>query len=69
MPLSMAKPGESGLIKQINGKDETKTFLANLGFTEGSEVKVISEISGNLIVSVKESRVAVGKSMAGRIMI
>lgn len=65
----MTKVGEQGLIKKINGKDETKRFLANLGFTEGSTVTVVSEISGNLIVNVKEARVAIDKSMAMRIMI
>lgn len=69
MPLAMTKVGEQGLIKKINGKDETKRFLANLGFTEGSTVTVVSEISGNLIVNVKEARVAIDKSMAMRIMI
>ncbi len=69
MPLAMAKVGEQGLIKKINGKDETKRFLNNLGFTEGSTVTVVSEISGNLIVNVKEARVAIDKSMAMRIMI
>lgn len=69
MPLSMARPGESGLIKKINGKDETRRFLANLGFTEGSSVTVVSEISGNMIVNIKEARVAIDKAMANRIMI
>lgn len=69
MPLAMAKVGEQGLIKKINGKDETKRFLNNLGFTEGSSVMVVSEISGNLIVNVRETRVAIDKTMAMRIMI
>lgn len=69
MPLTMAKAGESGLIKRITGKDDTKRFLENLGFVEGSFVTVISEISGNMIVSIKESRVAIDKEMAKRIMI
>lgn len=69
MPLSMARPGEAGLIKKINGKDETRRFLANLGFTEGSSVTVVSEISGNMIVNIKEARVAIDKAMANRIMI
>lgn len=69
MPLSMARPGEAGLIKKISGKDETRRFLANLGFTEGSNVTVVSEIAGNMIVNVKETRVAIDKAMANRIMI
>ncbi|MGN0244257.1 MAG: ferrous iron transport protein A [Lachnospiraceae bacterium] len=69
MPLSMAKPGESGLIKRINGKDETRRFLGSLGFAEGSEITVISEIAGNMIVNVKDARVAIDKAMANRIVI
>ena len=69
MPLTMAASGEINTVKRIQGKDETKRFLESLGFVEGGEVQVISEISGNLIVNVKDSRVAIGKDMAGRIMI
>lgn len=69
MPLAMAQIGERKLIKKINGKDDTKRFLANLGFVEGSEVTVVSVLAGNLIVSVKETRVAIDKAMAIRIMV
>lgn len=69
MPLSMMNIGETKLIKRINGKDETKHFLENLGFVEGSEVTVVSILAGNMIVTVKESRVAIDKSMANRIMV
>lgn len=69
MPLSMVKVGETRFIMRISGKDETKRFLANLGFVEGQEVTVISELAGNLIVSVKETRVAIDKAMANRIMV
>ena len=56
-------------IKKINGRDETKRFLENLGFVAGGTVTVVSEINGNLIVNVKESRVAIGKDMANKIMV
>lgn len=69
MPLNFAKSGESGQIKKVGGKDETRRFLENLGFIPGATVKVISEISGNIIVSIKESRVAVSKEMASKIII
>ena len=69
MPLTMARPGERNTVKQINGKDDTKRFLASLGFVEGGTVTIISEISGNLIVNVKDSRVAISQSMANRIMV
>ena len=61
MPLSMAKEGEPVVIKKVGGKDETRQFLENLGFVAGGTVTVVSEINGNLIVNVKESRVAIGK--------
>ena len=69
MPLSMVKPGETNTIKKVGGKEETRKFLENLGFVTGGEVTVVSEIEGNLIVNVKDSRVASGKDMANRIMV
>lgn len=69
MPLSMVKPGETNTIKKVDGKEETRKFLENLGFVTGGEVTVVSEIEGNLIVNVKDSRVAIGKDMANRIMV
>ena len=69
MPLTMAASGEINTVKRIQGKDETKRFLESLGFGEGGEVQVISEISGNLIVNVKDARIALSKGMANRIMI
>ena len=69
MPLSMVKPGEANVIRRIGGKEETKRFLENLGFVIGGNVEVISETSGNLIVNVKQSRVAIGKDMANKIMV
>ena len=69
MPLSMVKPGETNTIKKVGGKEETRKFLENLGFVTGGEVTVVSEIEGNLIVNVKDSRVAIGKDMANRIMV
>ena len=69
MPLTMAASGEINTVKRIQGRDETKRFLASLGFVEGGQVQVISEISGNLIVNNKDTRIALSKSMANRIMI
>ena len=69
MPLSMVKPGETNTIKKVGGKEETRKFLENLGFVTGGEVTVVAEIEGNLIVNVKDSRVAIGKDMANRIMV
>ncbi len=69
MPLTMAKVGELNTIKRIGGREETKKFLENLGFVTGSVVTVVSEISGNMILNVKDSRVALGKDMANKIMI
>ena len=69
MPLTMAKAGETVTIKKITGKDEVRLHLAELGFVIGSEVTVVNEIAGNLIVQVKESRLALDKTMANRIMI
>ncbi len=69
MPLSMLSVGEERKIIKISGKDETKRFLENLGFVEGSEISVVSELAGNIIVNVKDTRVAIDKIMANRIMV
>jgi len=69
MPLSMVREGEPSVIKKVGGKEETRKFLENLGFTTGGEVTVVSEISGNMIVNVRGSRVAIGKDMANKIMV
>lgn len=69
MPLTMAKKGEPNIIIKIGGKDETRRFLESLGFVVGGEVTVVSDIGGNMILNVKDSRVALGKDMARRIMI
>lgn len=69
MPLTLANTGEECMIKKIGGKPETKQFLENLGFVVGGSVKIVNELGGNVIVNVKESRVAVSKEMAQRIMV
>jgi ferrous iron transport protein A len=69
MPLTMVKEGEQNVIKKVGGKEETRKFLENLGFVTGGVVTVISEIGGNMIVNVKDSRVAIGKDMANKIMV
>ena len=69
MPLTMAKAGEMLTVHKISGKDEVRQHLAELGFVVGSDVTVVSEISGNLIVQVKDSRIALNKTMANRIMV
>ena len=69
MPLTMAKTGETVTIRKISGKDEVRQHLAELGFVVDSDVTVVSEIAGNLILQVKDSRIALDKTMANRIMI
>ena len=69
MPLSMVKAGEPNVFKKVGGKSETKKFLENLGFVVGGLVTVISDINGSLIVNVKDSRVAIGKDMANKILV
>ena len=69
MPLTMAKAGELNIIKKVGGLEETRKFLESLGFVTGGVVMVVSEISGNMIVNVKDSRVAIDKAMASKIMI
>ena len=69
MPLTMAKPGESGSIKRVGGREEIRQFLSTLGFVPGTHISVVTEISGNVIVNIKESRVAISREMAAKIMI
>lgn len=69
MPLSMVKEGEANTIRKVGGKEETRRFLENLGFVTGGTVTVISEMGGNIIVNIKDSRVAIGKDMANKIMV
>ena len=69
MPLSMAKVGETVTILKITGKDQIRQHLAELGFVVNSDVTVVSQLAGNLILQVKDSRVALDKTMANRIMI
>lgn len=69
MLLTMANVGDINTIKRIGGKAETKKFLENLGFVTGGNVTVISEVGGNMILNIKESRIALGKDMANKIMV
>ncbi|MDR0446338.1 MAG: ferrous iron transport protein A [Oscillospiraceae bacterium] len=69
MPLTLAKAGEENIIKKIGGPPDTRLFLEKLGFVPGSQVTVISKVGGNVIVSIKESRVAVSREMASKIII
>ena len=69
MPLTMANTGETVRIRKITGKDEVRRHLAELGFVVDSDVTVVTQLGGNLIVQVKDSRVALDRSMANRIMI
>lgn len=69
MPLTLAEIGEENIIKRIGGKQEIKTHLENLGFVVGGTIKIINTIGGNVIVNVKDSRIAISKEMAQRIMI
>ena len=69
MPLGMANVCDVNIIKKITGRDDVRQHLAELGFVVGGEVRVISELGGNLILSVKDSRIALDKTMAMRIMV
>ena len=69
MPLSMAPMGETTVVKKVGGKPEVRQHLEKLGFVPGSEVTVVNEANGNLIVNVMESRVAIGRDMALKIMV
>ncbi len=69
MPITLANAGDRVIIKEITGSDEIRQHLAELGFVVDSDVTVVSEIDGNLILQVKDSRIAIGKSMANRILV
>ena len=69
MPLILADPGEETIIKKVGGSPEMKKHLEDLGFTAGGSVTVMNTIGGNLIVKIKESRVAISKEMAQKIMV
>lgn len=69
MPLSLAQIGEENIIKRIGGSPEVKRHLENLGFVVGGEVTVVNTLGGNVIVNVKEARVAISKEMAVKIMV
>lgn len=69
MPLTMANIGEDYTIVRISGREDVRRFLAGLGFTVGAVIRVISAIGGNVIVSIKDSRVAINADMAGHIKV
>ena len=69
MPLTMAKPKETQIIRKIGGREETRKFLEGMGFITGGEITVVSKVAGNVIVSVKGSRIAIGKEMADKIIV
>ena len=69
LPLTMANQNETHKIIALHGKEETRRFLAGMGFVEGSAISIVSELDGNLIVNVKDARVALSKSMASKIYI
>ncbi len=69
MPLTLAEVGEENIIRKIGGKQEIKSHLENLGFVVGGAVTIVNTIGGNVIVNVKESRIAISKEMAQKIMI
>ena len=69
MPLALANIGEENLIRKVGGSPELKKHLEDLGFVAGASVTVVSALGGNIIVKVKESRVAISEEMARKIMI
>ena len=69
MPLTMVGDGEEFLIKKISGKEEVRRFLENLGLVAGAQVSLVSKINGNVIVQIKDSRVAISKEMAQKIIV
>ncbi|NJE45672.1 ferrous iron transport protein A [Massilimicrobiota sp. SW1139] len=69
MPLTLVGIGEVNRIRKIGGNEETRRFLENLGFVAGSEITVLSTMNGNVIVNIKDSRIAINKDMARHIMV
>lgn len=69
MPLTLLKEGEPASVRKVGGKEDIRQFLAKLGFVTGASVTVVSATEGNLIVNVKDSRIAIGKEMACRIIV
>ena len=69
IPLTLAEVGEKNIIKKIRGKQEVKAHIENLGFVVGGAVTIINSIGGNVIVNVRESRIAISKEMAQKIMV
>lgn len=69
MPLSMVKTGERGTVKKVGGKAEMRRFLENIGFVTGAAVAVVSNAGGNMIVDIKDSRAAIGREMANKILV
>lgn len=69
MPLSMINEGATGTVARVGGKEETRRFLENLGFVPGVSVTVISRLGGNMIVNVKDSRIAISNDMTNKIMV
>ena len=69
MPLAMANVGEVNVIRKVTGRDDVRQHLAELGFVVGEEVRVVSELNGNLILSIKDSRIALDHTMAMRVMV
>lgn len=69
MPLSMVREGETTTISKVGGKEDTRRFLESLGFVNGGRVTVVSTMGGNIIVNIKDSRVAIGQDMAKKILV
>lgn len=69
MPLTLLQAGQAATVKKVTGRDEVRAFLSSLGFVEGGQVTMVNQVGGTVIVSVKESWVALSRSMAGRITV
>lgn len=69
MPLSLLGSGRHGTVYALRGREDIQRFLENLGFVPGADVSVINEIGGNVIVNIKETRVAISRSMANKIIV
>ena len=69
MPLTFLNPGEKGTVRKVSGSADVRRFLENLGFVEGTEVSVVSAFDGNVIVNIKDSRIAINQDMAKNIQV